>query len=63
MEIDSIPDSEVAKMSKSASGINYVWQAYGKPDDRQAAMLAMMEEGDIEAFRTVLLLGPVICEQ
>jgi len=53
VEIDSIPDSEVVKMSRSASSINYVWQAYGKPDDCQAAMLAMMEEGDIEAFRTI----------
>jgi hypothetical protein len=39
-------------MSKSASGINYVWQAYGKPDDHQAAMLVLMEEDDIKEFRT-----------
>jgi putative Mg2+ transporter-C (MgtC) family protein len=40
-------------MSKSASGINYVWQAYGKPDEHKAAMLALMAEVDVKEFRTV----------
>lgn len=40
-------------LSKSAAGINYVWQAYGKPDDHQAAMLALMEQDEIEAFQVV----------
>ena len=40
-------------MSKSASGINYVWQAYGKPDDHQAVMLALMDQEDVKEFRIV----------
>ena len=38
-------------MSKSATGINYLWQAYGKPEDHQAAMLALMEQEEVREFR------------
>jgi putative Mg2+ transporter-C (MgtC) family protein len=40
-------------MSKSASGINYLWQAYGKPEDHQAAMLALMDQEDVKEFRVI----------
>ena len=40
-------------MSKRATGINYVWQAFGKPDDHQAAMLALMAEDEVTEFRVV----------
>lgn len=52
MEANQLQVSEKT-LSKSAAGINYVWQAYGKPDDHQAAMLALMEQDEIEAFRVV----------
>ena len=40
-------------MSKSESGINYLWQAYGKPEDHQAAMLALMDQEDVREFRVI----------
>jgi putative Mg2+ transporter-C (MgtC) family protein len=40
-------------MSKSETGINYVWQAYGKPDSHRSAMLALMEKEDVKEFRAV----------
>ena len=40
-------------MSKGGSGISYVWQAYGKPVDHQAAMLALMAQEDVKEFRIV----------
>jgi putative Mg2+ transporter-C (MgtC) family protein len=42
-----------SKMSKSPSGINYVWQAYGKPADHQEAMLALMNQVNITEVRVV----------
>ena len=42
-----------SSMSKSGSGISYVWQAYGKPVDHQAAMLALMAQEDVKEFRIV----------
>jgi len=40
-------------MSKDAIGIHYAWQAYGKPDDHEAAMLALMAQSDVIEFRAV----------
>lgn len=40
-------------MSKDASGINYVWQAYGKAADHQAATLALMGQEDVVELRVV----------
>lgn len=39
-------------MSKDESGINYVWQAYGKPDNHRAAMQTLMNREDIMEFGT-----------
>ena len=40
-------------MSKSGSVVNYVWRAYGKPADHQAAMLALIAEEDVQEFRAM----------
>ncbi len=39
-------------MSKDESGVNYVWQAYGKPDNHRAAMQTLMNREDIIEFGT-----------
>ena len=40
-------------MSKSEAGIDYVWRAYGKPADHEAAMLLLMAQEDVKEFRVV----------
>lgn len=40
-------------MSKSEAGIDYVWRAYGKPTDHEAAMLALMTQEDVKEFCVV----------
>ncbi len=40
-------------ISKNSSGLNYVLQAYGKPDDHQGAMLALIDQEAVEEFRIV----------
>lgn len=40
-------------MSKSAAGINYKWQAYGKPDGHYAAMMAFMDQEAVREFRVI----------
>jgi putative Mg2+ transporter-C (MgtC) family protein len=40
-------------VSKSSSGLNYVFRAYGKPDDHQEAMSAFVAQEAVEEFRTV----------
>ena len=40
-------------ISRSATGINYVWQVYGKPNDHQSAMRALLDHEDIKEFRVI----------
>ena len=41
-----------SSMSKGESGVSYVWQAYGKPANHEAAMLTLMNQEDIIEFNT-----------
>lgn len=40
-------------MSKSAAGISYLWQAYGKPSDHEAVMLTLLEMEDVQEFQVL----------
>lgn len=42
-----------SSLSKSSSGINYSWQAYGKPNDHQAAMMSLLDNEDVKEFQVV----------
>lgn len=52
MEANDLKISE-STMSKSATGIDYVWRAYGKPEDHQAAMIALIARDDVKEFSVV----------
>ena len=52
METNNLNVSK-STMSKSGSVVNYAWRAYGKPDDHQAAMSALIAEEEVQEFRTI----------
>jgi putative Mg2+ transporter-C (MgtC) family protein len=40
-------------MSKKDEQMTYVWRAYGKPKDHEAAMLSFLADGDVHEFHVL----------